>query len=166
MTPEQITRVAHVTRCPEANIVANWPAIRGAMLNRGVLTNPCAIAAIGTIAVETAYKFMPIREMGGEAYLKAKKYWPFYGRGFAQITWENNYRHYGELLGIDLVSEPDRALQPNVAADLFALFFQERHVRAAADARNWTHVRELWNGGHNALPEFLQIVNKLEEVIQ
>src|SRR3954454_14782221 len=156
MTPEQITRVAAITRCPEKNIVANWPAIRGAMLNRGVLTNACAIAAIGTIAVETAYKFEPIREMGGETYLRSKKYFPFYGRGFAQLTWENNYRHYGEKLGIDLVSNPDRALQPNVAADLFAIFFQERHIRSAADAAKWTHVREIWNGGHNGLPEFLQ----------
>lgn len=49
-----------------------------------------------------------------------KKYWDtgFYGRGFVQITWEDNYRKMGEFLGIPLVQNPDLALQPDVAAKI------------------------------------------------
>ena len=38
------------------------------------------------------------------------------GRGYVQLTWKVNYRRCGEHLGIDLVNEPDRALDPEVAA--------------------------------------------------
>jgi Chitinase class I len=160
-----LDQVAAAIKCPPANVTANWPAIEICLKDLGCWSRNAVIAALATIAVETAYKFQPIREMGGETYLRSKKYFPFYGRGFAQLTWENNYRHYGEKLGIDLVSDPDRALNPTVAADLFAIFFHERHIRSAADAGKWTHVREIWNGGHNGLPEFLQLVSKLEGVI-
>lgn len=49
-----------------------------------------------------------------------KKYWDtgYYGRGFVQITWEDNYRKMGDFLGIPLVQNPDLALQPDVAAKI------------------------------------------------
>jgi hypothetical protein len=40
----------------------------------------------------------------------------FYGRGLAQITFEDNYRKMGKLVGVDLVRYPDEALKPDVAA--------------------------------------------------
>jgi putative chitinase len=48
------------------------------------------------------------------------RYWPsgYYGRGFVQITWRDNYRKMGELLGLDLVGRPDLALRPGVAAEI------------------------------------------------
>lgn len=62
--------------------------------------------------------FKPISEMGGEAYLKAKKYWPFYGRGFVQLTWGENYKKQGDRLGIDLVNNPDKVLEIPIAANI------------------------------------------------
>lgn len=63
-------------------------------------------------------KFKPIIEKGGEKYLKSKKYWPFYGRGFVQLTWDYNYKKQGERLGVDLVKNPELALDPVIAADI------------------------------------------------
>lgn len=40
----------------------------------------------------------------------------FYGRGMAQITHEENYKKLGDILGIDLVRYPDKALENDVAA--------------------------------------------------
>lgn len=40
----------------------------------------------------------------------------FYGRGLAQITFEENYKRLGGILGIDLVRYPDKALENEVAA--------------------------------------------------
>jgi len=52
-----------------------------------------------------------------------KKYWDtgFYGRGFVQITWEANYQKMEDKLGIPLVSNPDLALQPDVAAKIIVI---------------------------------------------
>ena len=62
--------------------------------------------------------FKPIIESGGVAYLKSKPYYPFYGRGFIQLTWEDNYKKEGDRLGIDLVSNPDKALEIPIAANI------------------------------------------------
>lgn len=40
----------------------------------------------------------------------------FYGRGKVQITWEDNYRRLGAILGLDLVNNPDLALDPTISA--------------------------------------------------
>ena len=39
----------------------------------------------------------------------------YYGRGYVQITWKANYQYYANLLGLDLVNNPDLTMQPKVA---------------------------------------------------
>lgn len=43
------------------------------------------------------------------------------GRGYVQLTWKDNYRKVGEIYGVDLVENPDRALEPEIAA--FAMVY-------------------------------------------
>ena len=48
------------------------------------------------------------------------RYYPYYGRGLVQLTWEANYRKMttalaNEFPGLDLVNDPDFALKPDVA---------------------------------------------------
>lgn len=38
------------------------------------------------------------------------RYYPYYGRGLPQLTWEHNYRVWGLLLNLDLIGTPDLAL--------------------------------------------------------
>lgn len=38
------------------------------------------------------------------------RYYPFYGRGLVQLTWEANYRALSSIVGDDLVQKPDLAL--------------------------------------------------------
>lgn len=40
----------------------------------------------------------------------------YYGRGFVQLTWLNNYIEMGHVLGIQLADDPDKALVPDTAA--------------------------------------------------
>lgn len=47
------------------------------------------------------------------------------GRGFAQVTWKTNYRNLGEHLSLDLVANPDLALEWDAA--LRSLFFGMRN---------------------------------------
>lgn len=63
-------------------------------------------------------RLTPMKEFGGERYLKSKAYYPYYGRGFVQLTWKSNYDKAGKRLGIDLLQNPDLALEPVYAANV------------------------------------------------
>lgn len=62
---------------------------------------------------------LAIREIGrgkGKAYGKPDPVTGhiYYGRGPVQITWKENYKKLGDLLGVDLVKNPDMVLQPEI----------------------------------------------------
>lgn len=46
------------------------------------------------------------------------------GRGFIQITGKDMYRMIGDKIGVDLVSNPDLANDPQIAAKIVPAFFQ------------------------------------------
>ena len=81
-----------------------------------------------TIFHETAGTMQPIEEYGkgaGHAYGKKIKqdrstYLAppkiFYGRGFVQLTWYENYERMGKHLGVDLLNHPELALQLDIAS--------------------------------------------------
>lgn len=73
---------------------------------------------LATTKWETDHTMQPIKEGGGIAYLRAKKYWPWFGRGYVQLTWEFNYKRMGKLIGLDLIANPDLALVPEYACKI------------------------------------------------
>jgi hypothetical protein len=82
---------------------------------RGLWRNQMAYV-LATACHETAHTMKPISETGSEQYLRSKKYWPYIGRGYVQITWRENYVKAGKVLGVDFVSEPELLLKPEYAA--------------------------------------------------
>ena len=44
---------------------------------------------------ESGGAMQPVRERGGEAYLRSKRYYPWVGEGLIQVTWEENHRKFG-----------------------------------------------------------------------
>ena len=44
------------------------------------------------------------------------------GRGFNQLTFKSNYKTYGNIIGEDLVSDPDKLNEPDVAAKVAVAF--------------------------------------------
>lgn len=83
----------------------------------GVLRNQCAYV-LATAYHETAHTMKPVREYGGEKYLKSKKYYPYVGMGYVQLTWLANYQKAGKKLGVDFVKNPRLLLQPKHAAPI------------------------------------------------
>lgn len=75
---------------------------------------------LATTYHETAHTFHPIAEYGkgrGRSYgtpdpVTGQTY---YGRGYVQLTWKRNYKLFADELGIDLVHQPDLAMEPETA---------------------------------------------------
>lgn len=79
---------------------------------------------LATTYHETAKTMQPIEEYGrgagrkygkkirmdGKPYTTPDKI--FYGRGYAQLSWYENYEKMGKILGIDLLNHPEYALNP------------------------------------------------------
>ena len=92
--------------------------------------------ALATAYHETAGTMQPIAEYGTNSYFTtmydirgrrptmAKSMGnttpgdgiKYRGRGYVQLTWKNNYAKAGKALGIDLVKNPDYALDERIAA--------------------------------------------------
>lgn len=184
-------RIASVLSSPLANVTRNWPLIHASLQARGISDRPVQVAALATIGVE-ASSFLPVREAywlpeaDRVAYL-TRMYEGredlgntqpgdgarFGGRGWIQISGRSNYTTYGAKLDVDLVGNPDLALDPNIAAAIFAVYFTDHRIRwepppsplmSCADlARDgeWRGVRVAVNGGENGLARFLAIVQQL-----
>ncbi len=127
------------------------------------------IGALATIRTEVGYGFAPIQELAsGQAYENRHdlgNYCPgdgvkYKGRGFIQLTGRANYEHYGALIGVDLVCHPERAMDITNAANILAYYFKEKGCNVACDAKNWTKVRQLVNGGANGLSTFISVVSQ------
>jgi putative chitinase len=75
---------------------------------------------LATVYHECATTMWPITEYGSQSYLQGKDYWPYIGRGFVMITWEDNYRRASIELGLtgtrDLVEHPEQALDSLIAS--------------------------------------------------
>lgn len=82
---------------------------------------------LATTYHETAKTMQPIEEYGkgrnrkygkkikmnGSTYSTPDKI--YYGRGYVQLTWYENYEKMGKALGFDLLNNPELALQPEIA---------------------------------------------------
>lgn len=99
---------------------------------------PWTAYALATAYHETAHTMQPIKERGGVAYFTrmydvtglrpglaqsmgnttpgdGAKYC---GRGYVQLTWKANYAKAEKALSVPLVSNPDLAMRPDIAAQI------------------------------------------------
>lgn len=73
----------------------------------------------------------------------------FKGRGPIQITGRANYKTFGELMGLDLVGNPEQAATPEVGFAIAGLFWQRKGLNELADAGDFTEITHRINGGQN-----------------
>lgn len=164
--------IAPALRVPAQAVASNWPLIVAALGEFGVLSDLVEVGAAATVAVETGGTFAPVHEILAdparqpELAARQAQYAPYTGRGFVQITWRANYAAAGSALGVDLVGNPELALDPAIAARVLAWFFSthpspEHNVATAANAQRWDLVRERVNGGLNGWEPFKAGVDAL-----
>lgn len=61
---------------------------------------------LATVKHETGHKMVPVREGGGEVYLRKKPYYPWVGEGLVQVTWAANARKFGAQKPGDCMTWP------------------------------------------------------------
>ena len=85
---------------------------------------------LATVFHETGGRMVPVREgfaandTGARRVVAKRKYGKpdpttghvYYGRGHVQLTWAENYKSMGNLLGLPLYEQPDLALNPKISA--------------------------------------------------
>ena len=127
---------------------ATIAAIKSACGSQGIGLKAQIAYVLATVDHETAHTFKPVKEAywldDPDAYLKAHHpdYYPYYGRGYVQLTWKNNYDKYGKLVGKDLVGSPTSSLHPQVA--LFVLATDSRPARSPVTSSPTTSTPRRW----------------------
>jgi len=134
-----------------------------ALLDKGLAQNTdlrWIAYTLGTSFHETARTMRPIEEYGrgaGRPYgvpdpVTHKAY---YGRSFVQLTWKENYAAMGKRLGIDLVRNPERALELTVATDIIYTGMREGSFTGGrfslpvffnSKVSDWYNARRIVNG--------------------
>ena len=128
---------------------------------------------LATVHHETDRKMQPIHEYGGPTYWRkmydiegerpqlARKMGNttpgdgvlYHGRGFVQLTWKSNYLRAKDRIGVDLVRQPDRALDLGPATrilfeGMMAGWFTGKKLSDcfSATADEWVNARRIING--------------------
>lgn len=103
------------------------PLILQECQRQGLLRNQAAYV-LATAFWETAHTMEPVREafwLSEDWRAKNLRYYPWYGRGFVQLTWETNYEAMGRRLGLDLTTDPDVVMRPDTAAKILVVGMRE-----------------------------------------
>jgi len=149
----------------------------------GVAQWPIAFAAYGLATAwrETNKTMQPVREAYwlSEDWRKNNlKYYPWYGRGFCQCTWQKNYQRADDELGLvgALIADPDKALEPDIAAMIMVRGMEEGWfsgkkladylpASGSADIHQFANSRPIINGTDHAV-EIAENAVKFQDALQ
>lgn len=172
---------------PLSNITKHLPSVISALREFGLVDRPMALMALATIRAETA-QFKPISEYKSRYNTRAQSFdlydagtrkgrnlgntqrgdGPrFKGRGFIQLTGRDNYTRIGQMIGVDLVSNPDLANDSVVAGRILAAFLEraKTKIRKALQDGDLAKARKLINGGSHGLKNFKETFQKGERFV-
>ncbi len=90
----------------------------------------------------------------------------FKGRGVIQLTGRANYQKYGDILGIDLVNNPELAATPRVSVLTALEYWKQRKINALADRDDVRLVTRAINGGYNGLEDRKAKLARAKQVLK
>lgn len=74
---------------------------------------------------------------------------PYFGRGLIQLTGKENYKRYGDLIGVNLVEDADKAMKPKNSYKITSEYLNRRTFKYVDS--NLTQARKSVNGGTKGL---------------
>jgi putative chitinase len=75
------------------------------------------------------------------------------GRGLIQLTGRANYKRYGDLLGLDLIGNPELAADPATSLVIACEYWKLKGLNAPADQDDIKTITRRINGGLNGLED-------------
>lgn len=125
---------------------------------------------------ETAMTMQPIEEYGrgrGKRYGRKIMYsgYPYelpdklyYGRGDVQLTWYENYKKMGKLLGLPLLEQPELALRPDISTKIMI----EGMTKGASNRGDYTglSLEDYFNANRDDPVGARRIINGLDKASQ
>lgn len=177
---DQLQRI--MPHLPIAKVDQLLPHLNQAMRDYGVDTMLRTAAFLAQLAHESAeFRFM--EEIWGPTDAQ-RRYEPvsslatrlgntqagdgkrFKGRGPIQITGRANYSRYGQLLGHDLVGQPELAAQPDVAFSIAGLYWASNNLNEKADTKDFVGITKRINGGVNGLEDRERYYARAQAVLE
>jgi hypothetical protein len=143
--------VAEVCTWAEKSSIAKFlPPVINKMAELGMTSKNQLIGVVATIHTECMWEGS-LKESGA---VDGVTYGPGHpvGRGLTQLTWSENYIAAGKALGIDLIGNPDLALEPNNSVGIFFWYYTgtsggSEDIRPFAEKGDWENVRSIVNKG-------------------
>jgi putative chitinase len=90
--------------------------------------------------------------------------WKFIGRGMLQVTGREDYDRYGKTLGIDMVADPELAIDPRYTLKIAALEWDAKQCNSDADEDSIRKVTKKINGGLVGLADRVDWLRKTTQV--
>ncbi len=87
------------------------------------------------------------------------------GRGSIQLTGRINYKTYGDLLGVDLISDPALAATKEIAFRIAGQFWKSHGLNELADRQEFKRITKQINGGYNGLEDRLKFYERAKKVL-
>ena len=91
--------------------------------------------------------------------------WKYHGRGLIQLTGKDNYANCGSGIGVDLVGDPDRLLDPQYAALSAGWVWNKKGLNDLADTGDYETMTKRINGGTLGLDDRKAKIAKAREIL-
>lgn len=118
-----------------------------------ISTHARITAFLGNVVQETD-RLRTLEEYGGRSYWMyldrisgRPGEWRYHGRGFLMNTWQDAYANLSQVLGVDLVSDPDLLTRPDLAARAATWFWTRHNLNSYADRGEFKKVCAIINTG-------------------
>ena len=119
--------------------------------------------------------FRWFEELGGKNYFK--KYdgrrdlgntepgdgYRFKGRGIIHLTGRYNYMEYSKQIGIDLIKNPERAADPDIAVWVALIYWSNKKLNKYSDRNDIYTITRRINGGLNGIADRKRYLKKLRK---
>jgi predicted chitinase len=98
---------------------------------------------------------------------------PYFGRGLIQLTGKENYKKYGDIIGVNLVDDPEKVFVPQNSYNIAVSFLTDKGKDGTkkstferVDAGDLTSARRSVNGGERDLSKVNEEYKKWVDILK